>query len=220
MSYKEWNAGILLAASLLISAWVAWDAIVGGTFTAPVSHLAQTLLYAILISIGFNIVAVIVVTIIVSIVRREEFRDERADERDKAVTARAMRNAYLALSIGGAVTLAVLAWGPGGTIPIYVLFAALMIGSATDSASRLYYYHVGCAPMGKGTPQIDNNIRLLRFGRDMTQAELAALVGVTRQTIVAIEQNKYSPSLEVAFRIAQVFKLPLTEVFEYRPATE
>lgn len=74
--------------------------------------------------------------------------------------------------------------------------------------------------MGKGTPQIDNNIRLLRFGRDMTQAELADLVGVTRQTIVAIEQNKYSPSLEVAFRIAQVFKLPLTEVFEYRPAGE
>ena len=74
--------------------------------------------------------------------------------------------------------------------------------------------------MGKGTPQIDNNIRLLRIGRDMTQAELAELVGVTRQTIVAIEQNKYSPSLEVAFRIAQVFKLPLTEVFEYRPAGE
>jgi len=74
--------------------------------------------------------------------------------------------------------------------------------------------------MGKGPPQIDNNIRLLRFGRDMTQAELAELVGVTRQTIVAIEQNKYSPSLEVAFRIAQVFKLPLTEVFEYRPSSE
>jgi putative transcriptional regulator len=74
--------------------------------------------------------------------------------------------------------------------------------------------------MGKGTSQIDNSIRLLRFGRDMTQAELAELVGVTRQTIVAIEQNKYSPSLEVAFRIAQVFKLPLAEVFQYRPSGE
>lgn len=74
--------------------------------------------------------------------------------------------------------------------------------------------------MGKGTPQIDNTIRLLRFGRDMTQAELADLVGVTRQTIVAIEQSKYSPSLEVAFRIAQVFKLPLTEVFQYRQSGE
>ena len=74
--------------------------------------------------------------------------------------------------------------------------------------------------MGKGTPQIDNNIRLLRFGRDMTQAELGRRVGLTRQTIAAIEQGRYSPSLEVAFRIAQVFKLPLTEVFEYRPVGE
>ena len=143
MSYKEWNAGILLIASLLIGAWVAWDAFFGGTFAGPVSHLAQILIYAILVSIGFNIAAVIVVTILVGIVRREQFRDERADERDKAVTAKAMRNAYLALSIGGAVTLAVLAWGPGGTVPIYVLFAALMLANATDSASRLYYYRVG-----------------------------------------------------------------------------
>jgi hypothetical protein len=143
MSYKEWNAGILLVASALISAWVAYDATVGGTLSAPVSQLAQTLIYAILISIGFNIAAVIVVTIVVSIVRREQFRDERADERDKAVTAKSMRNAYLALSVGGAVTLAMLAWGPGGTIPIYVLFAALMLANATDSASRLYYYRVG-----------------------------------------------------------------------------
>lgn len=143
MSYKEWNAGILLVASLLIGAWVAWDAVFGGTLAGPVSHLAQTLIYAILISIGFNIVAVIVVTIIVSIVRREQFRDDKADERDRSVTARSMRNAYLALSIGGAATLAVLAWGPGGTIPIYMLFAALMLANITDSASRLYYYHVG-----------------------------------------------------------------------------
>jgi hypothetical protein len=143
MSYMEWNAAILLAASVLISAWVAWDALAGGTLNAPVSQLAQTLIYAILLSIGFNIAAVIVVTIVVSMVRREQFRDERADERDRAVAARAMRNAYFALSIGGAITLAVLAWGPGGTIPIYVLFAALMIGGATDSASRLYYYRVG-----------------------------------------------------------------------------
>jgi hypothetical protein len=143
MSYKEWNAGILLVASLLIGAWVAWDAIYGGTFAGPVSHLARTLIYAVLVSIAFNIAAVIVVTIVVSIVRREQFRDEKADERDRSVTARSMRNAYLALSIGGAATLAVLAWGPGGTIPIYVLFAALMLANITDSASRLYYYHVG-----------------------------------------------------------------------------
>ena len=51
----------------------------------------------------------------------------------------------------------------------------------------------------------------------MTQAELARRIGVTRQTVLAIEQGKYSPSLEVAFQIAEVFKTPLTDVFEYAP---
>lgn len=63
---------------------------------------------------------------------------------------------------------------------------------------------------------ITNDIRRLRFDAgEMTQAELARQVGVTRQTIIAIEQGRYSPSLEVAFRIAQVFKVPLESVFQY-----
>jgi putative transcriptional regulator len=75
--------------------------------------------------------------------------------------------------------------------------------------------------MGKGQGQIHNNIRTLRFHHDeMTQKELAAQVGVTRQTIIAIEQEKYSPSLEVAFRIALAFGLPLNEVFWYEPEEE
>jgi putative transcriptional regulator len=65
---------------------------------------------------------------------------------------------------------------------------------------------------------ISNNIRKLRFFHDeMTQKELAEKVGVTRQTIVAIENAKYSPSLELAFRIAYVFDSPLEEVFSYDP---
>lgn len=65
---------------------------------------------------------------------------------------------------------------------------------------------------------ISNNIRKLRFNHDeMTQQQLAEKVGVTRQTIIAMEQEKYSPSLELAFRIALVFKVPLEEVFSYRP---
>ena len=61
---------------------------------------------------------------------------------------------------------------------------------------------------------IRNNIRKLRFlAGEMTQQELADRVGVTRQTVHAIEAAKYSPSLEVAFRIAAVFKVPLEEVF-------
>jgi putative transcriptional regulator len=64
---------------------------------------------------------------------------------------------------------------------------------------------------------ISNSIRTLRFlYNEMTQKQLADAIGVTRQTVMAIEANKYSPSLEVAFKIAAVFKLPLEEVFQYR----
>lgn len=65
---------------------------------------------------------------------------------------------------------------------------------------------------------LTNNIRRLRFDFDeMTQQVLAEKVGVTRQTVIAIEKGKYSPSLEVAFRIAHVFNKPLEEVFHYQP---
>lgn len=64
---------------------------------------------------------------------------------------------------------------------------------------------------------IHNQIRRLRFNKDeMTQQQLADLVGVSRQTIAAIEKAKYSPSLEVAFKIANVFEKPLDEVFSYQ----
>jgi len=64
--------------------------------------------------------------------------------------------------------------------------------------------------------QIRNEIRRLRFEHDeMTQQELAEKIRVTRQTVNAIEQGKYSPSLEAAFRIAEVFALPLESVFHY-----
>lgn len=64
--------------------------------------------------------------------------------------------------------------------------------------------------------RIGNNIRKLRFLCDeMTQKELAKKVGVTRQTILAIEKGKYSPSLDLAFQIAHVFDVPLTDVFFY-----
>ena len=71
--------------------------------------------------------------------------------------------------------------------------------------------------MGKGEcGRISNEIRELRARHgDMTQQELAERVGVTRQTVNAIEGNKYSPSLEVAFRIARVFEVPLERVFQY-----
>jgi putative transcriptional regulator len=69
--------------------------------------------------------------------------------------------------------------------------------------------------MGKPT-RVTNNIRRFRFSSgEMTQAELADRIGVTRQTIIAIEQGRYSPSLETAFQIARVFDVPLDELFQY-----
>lgn len=63
-----------------------------------------------------------------------------------------------------------------------------------------------------------NEIRLLRFlAQDMTQAELGRRVGLTRQTIAAIEQGRYSPSLDVAFHIAHVFGKKIEEVFHWTP---
>ena len=67
---------------------------------------------------------------------------------------------------------------------------------------------------------VRNNIRALRFQNgEMTQQALAEKVGVTRQTIVAIEKEKYSPSLEAAFKIAAVFGEPLDAVFSYEPGS-
>lgn len=67
------------------------------------------------------------------------------------------------------------------------------------------------------TARISNNIRRLRFDHsEMTQEELATRAGCTRQTIIALEQGKYVPSIELAFRIAQVFGVTLEEVFQYQ----
>ena len=64
--------------------------------------------------------------------------------------------------------------------------------------------------------RITNSVRALRFAAgEMTQADLARQIGVTRQTVIAIEQGRYSPSLEMAFQLARVFGVPLDQVFQY-----
>jgi len=69
--------------------------------------------------------------------------------------------------------------------------------------------------------RITNNIRKLRFfANEMTQQELAEKAGVSRQTIIAIEAGKYSPSLELAFRIADAFGVKISEAFDYEIKTE
>ena len=68
--------------------------------------------------------------------------------------------------------------------------------------------------------RVRNRIRRLRFdNNEMTQEELANKVGCTRQTIIALEQNKYVPSIELAFRVARAFSVPLEEVFQYENGT-
>jgi len=69
--------------------------------------------------------------------------------------------------------------------------------------------------------KVRNNVRKLRFNHEeMTQEQLAEKVGVTRQTIIAIEGGKYAPSLELAFKIALAFGLPIGEVFSYETGDE
>jgi len=68
--------------------------------------------------------------------------------------------------------------------------------------------------------RVSNSIRLHRERVGLTQAELARTIGVTRQTLIAIEQEKYSPTLELAFQIARAFDVGLDEVFAYPDAED
>jgi putative transcriptional regulator len=66
-----------------------------------------------------------------------------------------------------------------------------------------------------GRGRVSNDVRRLREAAAMTQAELGERVGATRQTIIAIEAEKYAPSLELAFKLARVFKRPVDDVFQF-----
>ncbi len=75
--------------------------------------------------------------------------------------------------------------------------------------------------MNRAATLVTNRIRSLRFANDeMTQAELGKRIGVTRQTVMAIELGRYSPTLEMAFQIARVFAVPLEQVFQYPDDTD
>lgn len=73
--------------------------------------------------------------------------------------------------------------------------------------------------MGGKKTRITNHIRRIRLARtDLTQADLAAKIGATRQTVIAIEAQKYAPSLELAFRMSYVLEEPLEELFAFDPS--
>ncbi|MDO8358837.1 MAG: hypothetical protein Q7T08_02210 [Devosia sp.] len=143
MSFKQWNAVLMLASQVLIAGWLIYDAMVAPSTGAPVAAVAAKLLWAGLVMIVFNIVAAIGTAIVGSIITREEFKDERADERDKAVYARSMRNAYFASSVGGLAAMLLLAFGYDPVAALYALFIGGMLAGAVGSISQLVYYRIG-----------------------------------------------------------------------------
>lgn len=133
---------VMVLSAIVISAWVAWEAVAFGVPASP-SEAAGKMLWAIGYSILFNIVAVIVGVIVMSIAQREEVRDERADERDRVINSHAMRNAYFVLSIGVLVVLFAQAFGLVPQLAPYGLFAVSMLAGAVFAVSQLVYYRVG-----------------------------------------------------------------------------
>jgi hypothetical protein len=141
MSFKEWTAVVQIAGVILIGGWVVLDAIGGGA-TQPLQAVAMKLVWTIGAVILFNIVAIIIVSILVSIAQRAELKDEKADERDRLFATLSSRNGYVVTSIAAALALVAVAFGAEPVIAIYALFAAPMLGGATDAVSQLVYYRI------------------------------------------------------------------------------
>lgn len=143
MTFKQWNAAIQLTAQALVGGWLIVDITRQDVWPPTVATVAGHLIWALVFTIGFSIVASIVIAILVSIASGEQLKDERADERDRAINARSMRNAYFIVSIGGGISLLMLAFSVDPALAAYVLFGSLILGGATDSGSRLLYYRWG-----------------------------------------------------------------------------
>lgn len=142
MSFKQWSAVIMLAVAALVGAWVVYDGLTGGA-AGPASAVAARLLWAGLAMIGLNLAAVIGAAIVAAIVTRKEFHDEAADERDRAIYARSMRNAYFAVSVGGIVTLFLVAFGYDASVAVYAIFLGGTLAGAVGALSQLVYYRIG-----------------------------------------------------------------------------
>jgi hypothetical protein len=142
MSFKEWNAAMMLVGVAGIGAWLVYDLVSVG-IGPGMAAVATKLLWAGAVMIGFNVVAAIGTAIVGSIATRKEFKDEAADERDKAVYARSLRNAYFVVSIGGLVTLFLMAFGYDPAIAAYSIFIAGTIAGGAGALSQLIYYRLG-----------------------------------------------------------------------------
>lgn len=142
LTQKELEAWVMVIGAIVISGWVAWDALSKGV-PADLSAAAWNMLWAIGYSILFNIIAVIVGHIVAAIITGgKEISDERADERDRLINGKAMRNGYFVLSIG---VLGVLIWqalGLPAELGPYALFGISMLAGATFATSQLVYYRI------------------------------------------------------------------------------
>ena len=169
------------------------------------------------------IIAIIVLQIILQSIIAALTRNRITDERDRLIELRGYRAGYLTLASLMVIGL--------GMLWFHATVGHAPIGQPdgrTSFPERLLW-HVGhrgyhqdrradCGlPESPLMPAIRNQIRELRAMREMTQQELADRVGVTRQTVIAIEQDKYSPSLETAFKVAIVLGVPLEQCFQYDP---
>jgi hypothetical protein len=143
MSFKEWTAVVQVVGVVVICGWLVNDVMATGLATGGVAGVAMKLVWAIGGAIVFNIVGLIIVAILVSIAQGKELKDERADERDKAVAARSSRNGYALASSFAGLSLLALAFGADPILAVYALFAAPLLGGATDAVSRLVYYRIG-----------------------------------------------------------------------------
>ncbi len=141
-------------------------------------------------------------------------RGRPKDERETLIDLKATRTAFYVL-FGGALFsiftmhFRVNVW----MLSQFVLFS-IVVAELVKFARQIVLFRRGL--LRWAAVRFETAIRELRFNHaEMTQQELADRIGVTRQTVNAIELGKYSPSLEVAFQIAAVFKVPLDQVFQY-----
>jgi hypothetical protein len=143
MTMKQWNAVIQLVGLVVVGAWLVLDGLGSGASSSDFAAVAMKLVWAIGAVIAFNILGTIVTVIVVSIVTRSELKDEKSDERDAIIDAKSMRNGGAVTSILAALSLLALAFGVAPVFAVYALFAAPVLGGATDAVSRLVYYRIG-----------------------------------------------------------------------------
>jgi hypothetical protein len=143
MSQKEWEAIIQLVGLGLVVGWLVLDGLGGGFAETSFAAVAMRLVWAIAAMVAFNIIAMIITMIGIGIVTRVEPRDEKPDERDVAIGAKALRNAGGVTASLAGLSLVVLAFGATPIFAVYALFAAPVLGGATDAVSRLVYYRIG-----------------------------------------------------------------------------